>query len=420
MHDDDELAPLLRRAIDDVRVTSVALSHFKNIRSLQLDFPPAHSTRGHWTCIAGINGAGKSAVLQAITLALLGDRLAAELGGDRLQRARRVDNDGPHDASIALSLRTGQGSFRLALDLDASGVADRDDDPSTAREMRAFWKARPQHHLLRAYGPGRNLSEYIDKRYADRSPHVQAVMTLFDPLTQVASAEAIVEKAADAGFLEHLVPLVNHLFQDLGVTAIADGASLRFASQGATLAAVDLPDGLRATLAWVADLCFAWYAIATPEERAEGFASMRATVLVDEIDLHLHPKLQRTLVTRLRERLPRVQWIVTTHSPLVLASFDREEIVLLEPDPENGVRRRPLDRQIMGFTLDEIVSWLMETAPHSAALDAVAGAPVDPEERLAFLLSLSPTVGEREAREALDVVRERATGTTGEPPEGGS
>jgi len=298
-------------------------------------------------------------------------------------------------------LRAGQGSFRLALDLDASGVADRDDDPSASSEMRAFWKARPQHHLLRAYGPGRNLSEYIDKRYADRSPHVQAVMTLFDPLTQVASAEAIVEKADDAGFLDHLLPLVNHLFQDLGVTAIADGASLRFASQGATLAAVDLPDGLRATLAWVADLCFAWYALATPEERAKGSASMRATVLVDEIDLHLHPKLQRTLVTRLRERLPRVQWIVTTHSPLVLASFDREEIVLLEPDPEHGVRRRPLDRQIMGFTLDEIVSWRMETAPHSAALDAVAGAPVDPEERLAFLLSLSPTVGEREAREAL-------------------
>lgn len=417
-HDDDELAPLLRRAIDDVRVTSVDLSHFKNIRSLRLDFPPPHATRGHWTCIAGINGAGKSAVLQAITLALLGDRLASELGGDRLQRARRHDHDGPHDAAIELSLSAGQGTFLLRVALDEAGVADPTGD---AAEMRAFWKARPKHHLLRAYGPGRNLSEYIDKRYADRSPHVQAVMTLFDPLTQVASAEALIEKAADAGFLLHLESLANHLFQDLGVVAVIDGPSLRFASQGAQLAVVDLPDGLRATLAWVADLCFAWYAAATPAEREEGLASLRATVIVDEIDLHLHPKLQRTLVERLRERLPRVQWIVTTHSPLVLASFDREEIVLLEPDPEHGVRRRELDRQITGFTLDEIVRWLMETEPHSLALDAVAEEPVDPEQRLAFLLSLSPTVGEREAREALDAVRaHRASKRPEEPSEEGT
>ena len=413
--DDDDLAPLIREHVDGLRVTSVSLTNFKCVGDLKLNLGSAPTERCAWTCIAGINGSGKSAVLQAITIALLGDRLAAELGGDWLQRTRRLRDGVRHDASIAVTVQPSQrdpeqpppAATELRVELGETGIDDRTADHPSYRRMRALWKARGGHHLLRAYGPGRNLSEHLDNRYAKLSPDVQAVMTLFDPLTQVASAEALVEKVDDDGFLGHLAALADHVLQDFDLKATVDGASLRFATQGAQLSVVDLPDGFRATLAWLADLCLAWYSAASPADRATGLSTLRATVLIDEIDLHLHPKLQRTLVPRLREKLPGVQWIVTTHSPLVLACFDRTEIVLLEPDPEHGVRRRELDRQIMGFTLDEIVGWLMETPPRSLALDQVAKAPVDPEARLAFLLSLSPDIDENDARAALDEVQAR-------------
>jgi hypothetical protein len=232
-------------------------------------------------------------------------------------------------------------------------------------------------------------------------------MTLFDPLTQVASAETLVEKTPDPDFLRHLTTLVRHVFRDFAIDVVTEGSALRFTMQGALLPVTDLPDGFRATLAWLADLCLAWFQSASTEDRAVGIATLRATVLIDEVDLHLHPKLQRTLVPRLREILPEVQWIVTTHSPLVLACFERSEIVMLQPDATHGVRQRVLDRQIMGFTLDEIVAWLMETPPRSVALEELAKTPTNADDRLAFLLTQSPSISEADAATVMEVVRQR-------------
>jgi hypothetical protein len=52
-------------------------------------------------------------------------------------------------------------------------------------------------------------------------------------------------------------------------------------------------------------------------------------VLLDEVDLHLHPTWQRRVVPVLKRMFPRLQFVVTTHSPLVLAGFERDEIISL-------------------------------------------------------------------------------------------
>lgn len=48
-------------------------------------------------------------------------------------------------------------------------------------------------------------------------------------------------------------------------------------------------------------------------------------VLIDELDLHLHPSVERTVLKRLRSTFSRLQWIVSTHSPLVLSAFEQKE-----------------------------------------------------------------------------------------------
>ncbi|MBK7436994.1 MAG: AAA family ATPase [Saprospiraceae bacterium] len=72
-------------------------------------------------------------------------------------------------------------------------------------------------------------------------------------------------------------------------------------------------------------------------------------ILIDEIDLHLHPSWQVKIVKALKTTFPNVQFIVTTHSPLVLSSVKRGEIIALSnggvspydkiPNKEGGCKR---------------------------------------------------------------------------------
>ena len=86
--------------------------------------------------------------------------------------------------------------------------------------------------------------------------------------------------------------------------------------QGAVIPVAKLSDGERGMLALVFDLTRR-LAQANPnldDPAAEGVG----VVLIDEIDLHLHPEWQRTIVTNLPETFPRLQFIATTHSPQVI------------------------------------------------------------------------------------------------------
>lgn len=63
----------------------------------------------------------------------------------------------------------------------------------------------------------------------------------------------------------------------------------------------------------------------------EHFGNGSAIVLIDEIDVHLHPKWQRLIVPALEELFPRCQFIATTHSPFVIQATDRDKIIAIDP-----------------------------------------------------------------------------------------
>lgn len=95
-----------------------------------------------------------------------------------------------------------------------------------------------------------------------------------------------------------------------------------------------LSHGYQGTISWIADLIgqVLWEAETDVE-----LADMEGLVLIDELDLHLHPRWQRDLVPALREIFPAFQFIVTTHSPALLPAFAAEEVVLLRQDEQGNV-----------------------------------------------------------------------------------
>lgn len=95
-----------------------------------------------------------------------------------------------------------------------------------------------------------------------------------------------------------------------------------------------LSDGLRNAVAMVADIAFRCVKL-NPHLRDEAALKTQGIVLIDEVDMFLHPAWQQQIIQSLRSAFPLIQFIVTTHSPQVISTVKRESIRLLEQD-ENG------------------------------------------------------------------------------------
>ncbi len=90
---------------------------------------------------------------------------------------------------------------------------------------------------------------------------------------------------------------------------------------GAVLPTRMLSDGQRTILSIVADIAYRCVTL-NPELRDQATQATPGVVLIDEIDLHLHPKWQRRIVEDLRRTFPKIQFIATTHSPIILQNLD--------------------------------------------------------------------------------------------------
>jgi predicted ATP-binding protein involved in virulence len=92
-----------------------------------------------------------------------------------------------------------------------------------------------------------------------------------------------------------------------------------------------LSDGIRNMIGMVADMAFR----ATKLNPHLGSLAAQETpgiVLIDEVDMHLHPEWQQVVLASLRNAFPQVQFIVTTHSPQVLSTVSRESVRMLGTD----------------------------------------------------------------------------------------
>lgn len=119
-------------------------------------------------------------------------------------------------------------------------------------------------------------------------------------------------------------------------------------------------DGVKAIVGLVGDLAArAW--LLNPQFGADAAQKTHGIVLIDEVDLHLHPTWQQGVVQSLREAFPKVQFILTTHSPQVLSTVDAECIRMLQQDGDEWFAEVP-DEQTSGGESSYIMATVMGTS----------------------------------------------------------
>jgi hypothetical protein len=355
-----------------------------------------------WTVLIGENGTAKSTILQAIALAATGSRQVNTLAGPVVRHLRDRRSDAPmsitadfdftphsrrlDDVHPVVTSRTArkQLSLRSEVTLQTkstsllgrawyvrSGTADR----VAATEADPLDEARDVHrHLwfVAGYGISRALPDPSSTPPLDR-PSIDRLAPLFGVQATLAStsfANHFLKKDIEegrrpgttsrlySGMLneaikiggDELLPDIDRLeLRGQGGTKSAsdiiesDRFSQRMGRQRQMIAGVALSHGYQSTFAWIADLIGH---VLLESKTVLSTTEMEGLVLLDEIDSYLHPTWQAKLVTALRRVFPAMQFVVTTHSPIVLAELAPHEVVRLVVDePSGDIVRAPPAQQ---------------------------------------------------------------------------
>lgn len=118
----------------------------------------------------------------------------------------------------------------------------------------------------------------------------------------------------------------------------------------------ELSSGFQAVFTIIA-MIFEWIETSSSNDRSVATAS--GTVLIDELDLHLHPEWQFTLRDGLSKLFPNLQFIVTTHSPHLLASAKKNEVIIMPAGIIDSLVEAS-DQVYSGWSTDQILSEVME------------------------------------------------------------
>jgi ABC-type branched-subunit amino acid transport system ATPase component len=168
--------------------------------------------------------------------------------------------------------------------------------------------------------------------------------------------------------------------------------------------------GYKAMLSWVLDLASRMFE-RYPE--SEDPLSEPAVVLVDEIDLHLHPRWQRDIVKFLSERFRRTQFIVTAHSPLIVQAAENANLVVLHRAPDDG------DHVLIQNDPEIVRGWRVDQLLTSDLFGLTSARPPGFTKRLerrGELLEKAVRTQEEE-QELANIERELQSMPTGETPE---
>jgi hypothetical protein len=221
---------------------------------------------------------------------------------------------------------------------------------------RGLWSSAAQGWFSCGYGPFRRVfgaSSEAMRLMVGAS--TERFVTMFQEAASLAEVDqwlrnlnhkALEKKLAETQHLELLIEILRDELMPNQITVDrvdSDGLWLKDRT-GLQLAWNDMSDGYRSALALLADivrhLINAYGIDGLTERGADGKLRIAkgGVVMIDEIDAHLHPEWQREIGFWLKSHFPKVQFLVTTHSPIICQAADENGLFVL---PEPGGEDKP-------------------------------------------------------------------------------
>ena len=389
-------------------VTRLKLANLRVLDVAEFRFQPG------FNLIVGVNGVGKSAVLDALRICIsrifpsttesrakaisfaisdirngcpfLDAELSLTIGVDEFRFTRRqwreafaeddVKNLEKLRREILNSERLPDRARNLLRELEEShGVFDSDAFAPSKAELKSTVSAAAVAPNCVFFSTNRSVASHTSaakSRVAGGKSAAYAKALVPRPIYVAQFAdwmrvqEALAKEQSSAKrHLQVLRSAVGRLLPTYGNLRPADEKSSRLLINkgGTTLDVEQLSDGERGVLALVLDIARR-LSQANPsldDPLSEG----HAVVLIDEIDLHLHPKWQRQIVHNLTAAFPRCQFIATTHSPQVIGEVKHDRIQIIA----NGEVYSPTHS--FGVDSSRVLEEIMDADPRTQEVDAL-------------------------------------------------
>ena len=298
-------------------VKRLEIKNIKCFNSLSLNF----SSTGDVTNLGlmlGDNGLGKTTILRSIAMSLCGTTsLLDEIEGQWLRTGERrgeirLETEPSDSSEKAFSVTTSfeRSSLKAETKIKQTFEPNEDEIP---------W----EKFFVCGYGAGRGI---IGAETYSRYSVTDSVYTLFRYDEVLQNSELIIRRIKDHIATDKYKRLLHWidkiLMLPVGSTKLEIGGLTVSGPWGRSVPVGALADGHQATLAWIVDM-LGW-ALLQNKDVFQGEIS--GIVLLDEVEQHLHPKWQRNIIPLLRNVFPRVQFIITTHSPLVAANTGKTSL----------------------------------------------------------------------------------------------
>ena len=328
-------------------VTTLKLTNLRAIKAAEFRFPEIPG----FNLIVGVNGVGKTSVLDALSVCLSGVvKSANKLRG---QVKRFADDDiriGADSLTVECGVQMGQQDYSYLVHKPREVSAPQKKKTGLPREQvhetpeRAQFIGDAPPTVSGDERDGRPLALFFSTNRAvpsERAPRKGVAAGGIE----AAFADAFLDRELRLGEIGDWLKVQESLCNKRVLAACEDAvksflpgyANLRLGDKGhpqlwidqdsTTIPVRQLSDGERGILALVLDLTRR-LAQANPN-LTDPVSQAEAVVLIDEIDLHLHPKWQRQIVHKLTETFPRCQFIATTHSPQVIGEVPHERIHII-------------------------------------------------------------------------------------------
>ena len=285
--------------IESGYVNSVGISNYFSIGGL--DFKDLNNIREIY--FVGENGDGKTLLLQALLMGLKwGELTDKSTDREQIGRILQYQNENAH--------------LNIRIFDDKQYSFGRD---SLAMRNVFAYGANRNESQTQGYDPLGYLTLFHDNR-ALRSP----IQWLKDLELEERENESPLKVATAVKLLEELLDNnVKISFKGSKVKFIED-QGIRFKERNTEgLFFEQLSDGYRSVMTWTADLVAR---LATNQPKINTIQDYEGIVIIDELGLHLHPKWEEHLVAKLREWFPKIQFFISTHSPIMILSASRDAV----------------------------------------------------------------------------------------------